>query len=101
MSRMPNKRHLLSLSFSSSKVPRITLDCRGGRRDFRVERHAPRREGRSLAERRVRRQETEPPNPEKRRAQRDAHLPRAAILRTVAVLHSAAAMPNASRYAAA
>lgn len=89
---MPDNRHRLTpypTGFSPSspvaaaptnKVPRIPLDRRRDGRDFRIERHAARGQRRTLAERGKRMQVTKAPDPEERRAERDAYAPRAAFL---------------------
>src|SRR5713226_122765 len=80
-SRMSNNRHSLSILPSiEPKFPRIPFDRRRNSRYFRVKRRAARRERRTLSECSERVQVPEPSDPEERRAERDVHAPRAALL---------------------
>jgi hypothetical protein len=112
-------------SITTAKIPRILLNRHGDVRDLRVERYAARWERRALVGRSERVQVPEASDPERRCAERNMYAPRAAFLhacntyhhvhyvcvcereraiqgsRTVTVLQSVAAMPNARRYPAA
>ena len=81
-SRVPYDRHPLPFDspLPAPKVPPISFDRRRDGRDLRIRRHNARRERRTLVERSQRVQIPETPDPEERRAERDAHAPRAAFL---------------------
>jgi len=86
-----NRHRRLSFPSLARKVPRVPLDRRRHGRDLRVERHRARREGWALAKCGERVHEPEASDPEERRAQRDAYLPRSALLLsspTSACMHS-------------
>jgi hypothetical protein len=116
-SRMPNNRHPLRQRTITSLIPRIPLNRRRKRLDLRVQRHTTQRQLRPLPKRHSRMNIPKPAYPEQGRAKRYTHLPRPSFLhsvfsfqfqfegndgaRTVTVLQSAAAMPNASRCPAA